>query len=202
MKTKKIAASLPLIAGIILGVIGLTLPFAKADHWIFVETTRYNVDNYLFFFWGKLYTVTGAKAQMSKMILYDFGDFPVYVMITIALALIFAAASIFAGRGLVLNVKGREFKLKLDINPLWLQIPATLLIIFSIIYLDGATKDLARLLAANNYIMTGGPAIEFLLGSIVAMTIAAIMTAVRLLRDRKDQKDKKDMQKISSTVTQ
>lgn len=185
MKTKKIAASLPLMAGIILGVIGLTLPFAKADHWIFVETTKYNVDNYLFFFWGKYYTVTGSRAIMSKMVLYDFGDFPVYVMIAIALALVFAVASIFAGRGLVLNVKGREFKLKLDINPLWLQIPAALLIVFSIIYLDRATQMLARMLVANNYITTAGPAIDFLLGSVAALSIATIMTAMRLFKDRK-----------------
>jgi len=186
MKTKKVAASLPLMAGIILGAIGLTMPFLRADHYIYVDaTTRNSVDNYQFFFWGKYYTVAGSKAVLSKMVLYDFGDFPVYAMAAIILALVLAAASIFAGRGLVMSVKGKELKLKLDINPIWFQIPAATLIALSLVYMNEGIKLLGLVLEQNLYVVETGVAIDFLLGSVASLVIATIMTATRFLKERK-----------------
>lgn len=187
MKTKKVAASLPLIAGIILGAIGLTMPFLRADHYIWVENVRNSVDNYLFFFWGKLYTVTGSKVAMSKTVLYDLGDFPIYAMVAIILALVFASVSIFAGRGLVLGIKGRELKLKLDINPVWFQIPAVILTVASLIYMNEGIKMLTPILETNNYIVERGVALDFLSGSIVALAVAIVMTAARFLKDKKQE---------------
>src|SRR3990167_10084230 len=180
MRTRKVAAFLPLLASIGLGIVSLTVPFLLANHYRIVEGVRYSVDNYLFFLWGKYYTVTGAKMIQSKMVLYTLGDFPMYAMIAIIIGILFAVISMFAGRGIVLGFKGREFKLKLDTNPIWLQVSAFALFLASYLYLKEATQVLVMALMVNNYVVEHGPAIDFLLGSIVAMVFTIGMTLVKL----------------------
>lgn len=188
MKTKKVGAILPLLAGIGLSIISLTLPFIMANHYIFAEGKRYSADNYLFFFWGKYYTVAGANLIQSQAITNDFGDWPLYVMISIIIGLIIAALSMFGGRGLVLNIKGRNLKLKFDINPVWLQASATILILASYLYTTNALSDLVTLLQANNYVVEYGPSLDFLLGGLIALIISTIMTSVKFLSGRKEGK--------------
>lgn len=191
MKTRKVASSLPLLAGMGLSIVALAVPFLLANHYIFVETTRYSADNYLFFFWGKYYTVSGANMIQSQMMLYDQGDFPVYAMAFIIIGIILGAISLFGGRGLVLNIKGRELKLKLDTNPVWLQAIATVLILVSYLYMNRAIDILSNVLREDAYTVEYGPALDFLLGGIVAMAISTLMTARKFLKESKDSKDSK-----------
>lgn len=188
MKTKKVAAMMPLLAGIGLGIVSLSTPFLLANHYIWVETTRYSADNYLFFFWGKYYTVSGTNLIQSAMTYYDFGDFPIYPMIAIIIALILGTMSILGGRGLILNVKGREIKLKFDINPIWLQTYSAALLILAYVYMNDAVMTLIIALQMNNYVVEFGPSLDFLLGSLVAIGMSAVMTTVKLLKAKEVRK--------------
>jgi hypothetical protein len=191
MKTKKVATFLPLLAGIGFGVVSLAVPFLLANHYIFVEGVRYSADNYLFFLWGKYYTVAGSNLIQSRTVMYDFGDFPIYAMIAVAIGMIFAAISMFSGKGLILNVKGRVLKFKVDINPIWLQATSVALVLMSYIYMNTATTALIRTLVTNNYITESGPSMQFMLGSILALSITTIMTAAKYMKD--NNKDKNAM---------
>jgi hypothetical protein len=191
MKTRKVAAMLPLLAGIGLGIAALAVPFLVANHYIMAEGKRYAADNLLFFFWGKYYTVAGANLIQSQIDVYDFGDFPIYAMAVIIIGLILAVVSMFGGRGVILNIKGRVLKLKLDTSPIWLQMFATILILLSYIYMNDATGILTTQLQMANYTVENGPSTDFLLGSIIALIISTTMTAVKFLKDTKDSKDSK-----------
>lgn len=192
MKTKTIASSLPLLAGIALGAAALFTPFLVANHWILTGTGRYNVDNYLFFFWGKYYTVTGANSIASMMIMYDMGDFPMYAMILIVLGIITGASSILAGRGVVLNIKGRVLKMKLDVNPVWLQAASVAMLLLSYLYMGIAVKGLDTMLLKGNYELTSGPALDFLAGSMFAFIMSMVLTGWKFLKEE-DAKSKKTM---------
>jgi len=181
VKTKKVGG-VPLLAGIGLGIVSLFTPFLLANHYVWVEKTRYSTDSYLFFFWGKYYTVSGTNLVQSAMTYYDFGDFPIYPMIAIIIALILEAVSILGGRGLILNIKGREVKLKFDINPIWLQIYSAALLILAYVYMNDAVMTLIIALQMNNYVVEFGPSLDFLLGSLVAIGVSVVMAAVKLLK--------------------
>lgn len=188
MKTRKVAAFLPLMTSIGLGIVSLAVPFLLANHYIFADGTRYSADNYLFFLWGKYYTVAGAKLIQSKMVMYSLGDFPMYTMIVVIIGLLFGVLSMFAGRGIVLNIKGRMLKLKLDTNPVWLQITSFALLLASYLYLAEASKALAYALVVNNYVTEQGPSIDFLLGSILAMILTIVLTIAKSWKEsRKTQ---------------
>lgn len=184
MKTKKVALVMPLLASIGFGIISLAVPFLLANHYIWAEGKKYSADNYLFFLWGKYYTVAGSKMIQSQMVMYDFGDYSIYAMIGIIIGLILATISIFGGRGLILNIKGREFKLKIDTNPIWLQIYAALLFAIAYVYMREGTRDLITALLINNYIVEYGPSLDFLLGSIVAIVISVSITAAKYLKTK------------------
>lgn len=183
MKTKRVASMLPLLAGIGMGIAALASPFLSANHYVFAEGKKYTADNLLFFFWGKYYTVAGANLIQSQMDTYDFGDFPMYAMAVIIVGLILAAVSMFGGRGIILNIKGRILKLKLDTNPIWLQMFATIFIVLSYIYMSNASTMLTTELQMDRYVAENGPALDFLLGSAVALAISTIMTTVKFLKD-------------------
>ncbi len=183
MKTKRVASMLPLLAGIGMGIAALASPFLSASHYIFAEGKRYTADHLLFFFWGKYYTVTGSNLIKSQMEIYDFGDFPIYTMAVVIIGLILGIVSTLGGRGIVLNIKGRILKLKLDTNPVWFQMFATIFVALSYIYMNNATGKLATVLLIDNYIPEYGPSIDFLLGSAVALAISTIMTASKFLRE-------------------
>lgn len=185
MKVKKVAAFLPLMTSIGLGIVSLVVPFLLANHYIFADGTRYSADNYLFFLWGKYYTVAGTKMIQSKMVMYSLGDFPIYAMISIAIGLLLGTLSMISGRGIVLNVKGRTLKLKLDTNPIWLQIASFAFLLAPYLYLNEASKALAYALIIDNYIVESGPSIDFLLGSMLAMAITIIMTTSRLWKENR-----------------
>lgn len=199
MKTKKVATVLPLLAGIGLGIVSLAVPFLLANHYIWAEGKRYSADNYLFFFWGKYYTVAGTKMIQSQMVMYDFGDFPTYAMIAVVIGLVLAAISFFGGRGLILNIKGRELKMTLDYNPIWLQIYSTGLLLIAYIYMNEAIKSiLMPALQTNNYVIDYGPSFDFLLGSIIAMSLSVVMTTVKYLKTKNNIKPdiKRNVQKV------
>lgn len=200
MKTKRVASMLPLLAGIGMGIAALASPFLSANHYVFAEGKRYTADHLLFFFWGKYYTVAGANEIQSQMDTYDFGDFPLYSMAVIILGLILATVSMFGGRGIILNIKGRILKLKLDINPVWLQMFATIFIVLSYIYMTNATGILSTALQMDNYVPEDGPSVDFLLGSAIALAISTIMTASKFLKDdSKKQENKKQETKENQT---
>lgn len=189
MKTRKVAAFLPLLVSIGLGIVAIAVPFLLAKHFVNVEGTMYNVDNYLFFFWGKYYTVTGSNLIQSKMILYTLGDYPMYAMIAIVIGTLFAVLSMITGRGIVLGFKGRELKFKLNTNPIWLQFTSFSLLLAAYLYMKEANRLLVMALIVNNYTVEYGPAVEFLLGSMLAMALTMIMTLIKLRKDsQKTQK--------------
>lgn len=184
MKTRKVAAMLPLLAGIGLGIASLAAPFLIANHYVMAEGKRYTADNLLFFFWGKYYTVAGANLVQSQTDVYDFGDFPVYAMAVIIIGLILGAMSMLGGRGIILNIKGRVLKLKFDTNPVWLQMFAAILILLSYVYMSNATGILTTQLQMANYVVENGPSTDFLLGSVAALIISTVMTAVKFLKEK------------------
>lgn len=192
MKNRKLSVSLPLLACIILGLSALGAPFLIANHYVSVYASgpnsniRYNVDNYVFFLWGKYYTVTGTQQILSQIVTYDLGDFPLYTMILIIVSLVLAAFSIFCGRGLVVNVKGKVLKLRIDVNPLWFQAPAFVLLLVSYVYLGDGTKMLDIWLLKNNYEVQNGMVLDLLSGSIIALAITLVMTAIKLKKEDKN----------------
>lgn len=185
MKTKRVASMMPLLASLGFGIIALVTPFLLANHFIVVDNKNYNVDNYLFFFYAKYYTVTGVNMVQSQTILYDFGDFPIYAMAAIIIGMILEVASIFGGRGIVLNIKGRELKIKLDTNPVYLQVFGLVMLTMSYIYLGRGSALLGLDLQLNHYVVENGPAIEFLFGSIIALCVSTVMTAAKYLKEEK-----------------
>jgi hypothetical protein len=189
MKTKKFAVSLPLLACLVLGISSIAAPFLLAGHYVSVYAgdsgaNKYNVDNYIFFLWGKYYTVVGTQNILSRTIMYDLGDFPVYAMIMITVAIIMAAASLFTGRGLVANVKGKVLKLKMDINPLWFQGSAFALLLLSYVYLQAGVKMLDTWLLHNDYEVQTGISLDLLMGSIVALAITLVMTVIKSRKEK------------------
>jgi hypothetical protein len=188
MKTKRVASMLPLLAGIGLGIAAIASPFLSSSHYVFADGVRYTADHLLFFFWGKYYTVAGANAIQSQLDTYDFGDFPMYAMSVVVLGLILGTISMFGGRGIILNIKGRVLKLKLDINPVWLQLFATIFVFLSYIYMNNATNLLIGDLQMDNYVSEYGPSVDFLLGSAVALGISTIMTATKYMKEDKNNK--------------
>lgn len=191
MKTKRVASMMPLLASIGFGIITLATPFLLANHNIMVDNKSYSVDNYLFFFWAKYYTVTGVNMVQSQTSMYDFGDFPIYAMAAIIIGMVLEAASIFGGRGIILNIKGRELKIKLDTNPVYLQVFGLAMLVMSYIYLGRGSALLGLDLQFNNYVVENGPAVEFLFGSIIALSIATVMTAAKYLKEEKLPKNGK-----------
>jgi MFS-type transporter involved in bile tolerance (Atg22 family) len=196
MKTRRVASMMPLLASIGFGIIALATPFLVANHYIMVDNKSYNVDNYLFFFYAKYYTVTGVNMIQSQTAVYDFGDFPIYSMAAIIIGMALEVASIFGGRGIVMNVKGRVLKMKLDTNPVYLQVFGLAMLIMSYIYLGRGSALLGLDLEFNNYVVENGPAVEFLFGSIIALSIATIMTGAKYL---KEEKSLKKNAKVSTT---
>jgi hypothetical protein len=132
--------------------------------------------------------VAGSKMIQSQTVMYDFGDFPIYAMAAIVIGLALAAIAFFGGRGLILNIKGRELKMKLDHNPIWLQIYSTGLLLIAYIYMNEATKSLIPVLQINNYVIDYGPSFDFLLGSIIAMSLSVVMTTVKYLKTKNNIK--------------
>ena len=195
MKTKKVTASLPILACVLLGIASLGAPFLMANHYIYVGDTRYSVDNYLFFLWGKYYTVVGTQQISSSTVMYDLGDFPVYAMIMIAVALIAAVMSLFSGRGLVLNVKGRILKIRMDTNPLWFQSSAVALLLIAYVYLGDGAKFLETRLLSNNYEVQNGLSFDLLLGSLVSLVISSFMTGLKFLKDKGEKSVRKSIEK-------
>lgn len=198
MRMKIKATVLPQLVGIALGIVSMAVPWIIANHYRFVEGVRYSVDNYLFFLWGKYYTVTGSKVIQSRMILYDIGDFPLYAMIVIIIAIIIGTISLAPGRGLILNVKGRQLKLKVSANPIYLLATSTALLLFSYLYLRTSALALEVALVINNYYVEFGPSLDFLLGSVASFGIATIMTAIKYL---KTDEPKSKLSKDKSVVT-
>lgn len=187
MRTKKVAASLPLLACVLLGIASLGAPFLMANHYIYVGDTRYSADNYLFFLWGKYYTVVGTQQISSSTVMYDLGDFPVYTMIMIAVALIIAVMSLFSGRGLILNIKGRVLRIRMDMNPLWFQGSAVALLLISYVYLGDGAKFLEARLLINNYEVQNGLSFDLLLGSLVSLVMSLFITALKFLKNKGDK---------------
>ncbi len=213
MKTKKISISLPLLACIVLGITSLAMPFLVASHYVYLysgdtnSNTRYNVDNYIFFLWGKYYTVTGTQQILSQTVMYDLGDFPVYVMIMVTGALVLAVASVFCGRGLVVNVKGKILKLRMDVNPLWFQGSAIAFLFVSYVYLGYGVKMLDTWLLQNNYEVQNGLTQDLLSGSIVALAVTLIMTAIKSRKENTNHiipsgNINKDVHQVSQAVKQ
>jgi len=203
MKTKRVASMMPLLASIGFGIITLATPFLLANHNIMVDNKSYSVDNYLFFFWAKYYTVTGVNMVQSQTSMYDFGDFPIYAMAAIVIGMVLEVASIFGGRGIILNIKGRLLKLKLDINPVWLQMFATIFIVLSYIYMTNATGILSTALQMDKYVPEDGPSLDFLLGSAIALAISTIMTATKFLKEsNKKEENKIQESKIEENKTE
>ncbi len=200
MKTKKVAFSLPLIVGIVLGIATLATPFLLANHYLWVEGTRYSADNYLFFFWGKYYTVAGANLIQHQTVLYDLGDYPIYAMATIIVALILGAMSFFAGRGVILNIKGRQVALKLDMSPIWLQVTSSVLLLLSYMYMMRGAPELLAVLQTNNYVTETGPSLEILLGSIIATMLATVITVRKSLIDKKEGNKEEDVQDMGKVA--
>ena len=202
MKTRKVASMSPLLAGIGLGIVALAVPFLVANHYIITgEGKRFAADNLLFFFWGRYYTVSGVNSIMSQMNMYDLGDFPIYTMAVVLIGLILGVVSMFGGRGILLNIKGRVLKLKLDTNPVWLQMFGTILIALSYVYITRGADLLTADLQMNGYVVQNGPSLDFLFGSILAFAISTIMTAVKFLKEG-NKKDgvTKDSDKKDNTV--
>jgi len=202
MKTKKAASMLPLLAGIGFGIIALASPFLLANHYVWAQGVRYSADNYLFFFWGKYYTVAGEKLIQSSTVLYDLGDFPVYAMGAVIIGMISGAVSLLGGRGLMFTIKGRTFKAKLDFNPILLQFSAFAFVLMSYLYMNNASKILVIALMKANYVVDYGPSFDFLLGSILMFSVSTIVTAVKFLKENKSKNENKDKDKIeTSTMT-
>jgi hypothetical protein len=184
MKTKKVTASLPLLACVLLGIASLGTPFLMASHYITVGDTRYSTDNYLFFLWGKYLTVVGTQQISSSTVMYDLGDFPVYSMILIVMAITIASASLFSGRGLILNMKGRVLKIRLDMNPLWFQMTGLALLLVAYVYLGDGAKMLEATLLRSNYEIQNGLSFDFLLGSLISLVMSSFITGIKLLKDK------------------
>ncbi len=184
MKTKKITASLPLLACVLLGIASLGVPFLMANHYIYVGDTRYSTDNYLFFLWGKYLTVVGTQQISSATTMYDLGDFPVYAMILIIMAIAIASVSIFSGRGLILNIRGRVLKIRLDMNPLWFQVTGVALLLIAYVYLGDGAKMLEATLLRSNYEIQNGLSFDFLLGSLVSLVMSSFITGIKFLKDK------------------
>jgi len=187
MKIK--ASMLPLITGIAMAIASLNMPWLTANHYRIIEGVRYSVDSYLFFFWGKYYTVTGSKLSQSYTTVYSLGDFPIYAMVAIAIAILLGAISFFGGRGTILNIKGRELKLRFSMNPIWLLASSSILLILSYIYMKEAAYQVIIPLEMNRYTVEYGPSLDFLLGSIVAFMVTTVMTAVSTIKMQSSQTD-------------
>lgn len=184
MKTKKVTASLPLLACVLLGIASLGAPFMMANHYIYVGDTRYSTDNYLFFLWGKYLTVVGTQQISSATVMYDLGDFPVYTMILIVMAITIASVSLFSGRGLILNIKGKVLKIRLDMNPMWFQMTGLTLLIVAYVYLGEGAKVLEASLLRSNYEIQNGISFDFMLGSLISLVMCSFITGIKLLKDK------------------
>ena len=123
-------------------------------------------------------------------------------MAIIALGLILGAVSMFGGRGIILNIKGRILKVKLDINPVWLQMFATIFVVLSYIYMTNAIGVLEAALLRDRYVSESGPSLDFLLGSVAALAISTIMTAAKFLKDdSKEENSKEENNKAGDNIS-
>lgn len=203
MKTK--AALFPTIFAIAMAVasIGVPIPgtmsgtpWLTAAHTQFVAATdqNVNVDNLAFFLWGLQYTVVGRTMQ-SKFVPYDpLGDFPMFSMYAIILAIIIGIIAIISNRFPTITIKGKDISLNVYSNPMTLLVISTILMIAAIIYLDYASKTtIIPMLSNNNYKVNTGIGFQFMGISVAGFLLSIIMTHINKRSGEKDnEKDSEE----------
>ncbi|MBW6470723.1 MAG: hypothetical protein K0A90_05815 [Methanosarcinaceae archaeon] len=174
MKVK--AAVLPLMLGIALAVVSLTMPWMIAQHSQVIAEQDQTVDTLVYYMWGQEYTVNGPRTVLSNSVIYDYKDFPFYGMLATITAIGLGALTILSGRGTVIHARGHEFKFRAKFNPIIMLLIASVLMIFTWWYLQISAQGIIPMIEGKGYIVRDGPSMDFLLGGFASFSIATIMT--------------------------
>lgn len=187
---------LPLVVAILFMAVSVSLPWMTASHYVDAGGKKEVADSWTFYLWGQTYTVVGTKVIQSVTDVYDYRDFPFYGMVTISLALILSIITFLSGRGTVLHVRGRQFKLGYNINPVYVLLASALLIYFTWVYIPAASEGVRAVLERKDYVSEFGPSLDFLFGALLSTAVTIAMTVLKSREEKNEEKSESGGERI------
>lgn len=186
MKIK--APVLPLLLGVILGIVSLTMPWLVARRYQDAVGQTVIVERYMYYLWGHSYTVYGKEDVIQTFYSYYLQnifqgiDFPVIAMGLILISIVLGLVSFLGGRGTIISMRSKQIRIKPFQNPLFALMISAILPLLAWVYLLSGMTVIKELHPAFEIIK--GPANDFMLGSFIAYLLTAAITYKRM-RDEK-----------------
>lgn len=209
MNTKVKAALFPTIFAIAMAIasIGIPIPgtmsgtpWLTAYHEQMINATGQvtKVDSYAYFLWGFQNTVVGKTIQ-SKFVPYDpLGDFPIFSMYIIIIAIIIGVLAIISNRMPSITIKGRDIKTDIGLSPMMLLTMSAMLITVAIVYLHYASSaTVIPALENSNYKVSTGIGFQFMGISIVGFLIAIAMTYINKKSEERASEEDLDEEDVN-----
>lgn len=204
MNTTIKAALFPTIFAIAMAIASIGIPIpgtmsgtpwltAYNEQLISATNQTVKVDNMAFFLWGLQDTVVGKTIQ-STFVPYDpLGDFPMFSMYAIIIAIIIGVLAIISNRIPGVTIKGRDIKLNIHYDPMMLLTIAMMLMIVATVYLNYASSvTVIPALENSNYKVSTGIGFQFMGISAVGFLIAIVMTHINKKSEEKASEEEKD----------
>lgn len=191
MKIK--APVLPLLLGVILGIIALTMPWLVARRYQEALGQTVTVERYMYYLWGQSYTVYGKEGMQQTFYtnyfqtIFEGIDFPAISMALVLISIILGIVSILGGRGTIINLRSKQIKIQPFKNPVVPLSVSAILTLMAWYYLRLGAPVIWNI--HSNLEVMYGPANEFMLGSFFAFTLTAIITYKRIRDERLRNKD-------------
>lgn len=212
MNTKIKAALFPTVFAIAMAIasIGIPIPgtmsgtpWLTAYHEQMINATDQinKVDNYAYFLWGLQNTVVGKTIQ-STFVPYDpLGDFPMFSMYAIIIAIIIGVLAILSNRTPSITIKGRDIKTNISFNPMMLLTISAMLMTVAIVYLYYASSDtIIPFLENSDYKVNTGIGFQFMGVSAAAFVIAIVMTHINRKSEEKASEEDSDEEDLEGGV--
>lgn len=181
MKVK--APVLPLLAGIALGIVSLTMPWLVARKYQEALGQTVITERYMYFLWGHSYTVFGKEGVTQTFNtnyiqnIFQGIDFPLISMLLILVSVILGLVSFLGGRGTVINLRSKQVMIKPFQNPIPVLAVSTILPLLAWYYLQMGAPVVMNL--HSGFEILNGPANEFMLGSFIAFGLTTLITLKR-----------------------
>lgn len=204
MNTTTKAALFPTIFAILMAAasIGIPIPgtmsgtpWLTAYHEQMINATNQltKVDSYAYFLWGFQNTVVGKTIQ-SNIVPYDpLGDFPMFSMYAIIIAIIIGVLAIISNRIPSITIKGRDIKTNISFSPMMLLTISAMLMTVATVYLYySSNATIIPALENSDYKVSTGIGFQFMGIGIVGFLIAIVMTYINKKSEEKASEEEKD----------
>lgn len=186
MKIK--APVLPLLLGVVLGIVSLTMPWLVARRYQDALGQTVVVERYMYYLWGHSYTVYGKEDVIQTIYsnylqnIFQGIDFPLISLILILISIVLGLVSLLGGRGTIITIRSKQIRIKPFGNPLFALLISAILPLLAWAYLQSSTSVVMEIHPAFEIIH--GPASDFMLGSFVAYLLTAAITYKKIRDER------------------